>query len=228
MIMKILRNLRFYYLKNVKWKHFEIGDNLYAGRRVSLYAKNSLRIGQNFYIGRDSQIETDCTIGDNVIFGNKVAIVGKYDHHYQQLGVPIRLASRIRDIDYNWKGLDCMTTIEDDVWIGYGSIIMGGVRIKKGTIIASGSVVTKDTDGYSIYGGNPAKKIRSRFETDEDLDEHIAKEPMVLQACKEYKGVTGLGNEFLSGLDANASLNNKSDHLRQNVLSTPKKLGNDY
>ena len=203
MIIETLRNLRFYYLKNIKWKHFDIGDNIYAGRRISLWAKNSIRIGHNFYIGRDSQIETDCTIGDNVIFGNKVAIVGKYDHHFQQLGVPIRLASRIRDTDYNWKGLDCMTTIEDDVWIGYGSIIMGGVHLKKGTIIAAGSVVTKDTEAYSIYGGNPAKKLRSRFENKEDLDKHIAMEPLVLEACKKYKGVIGVGAEFLSDVKKN-------------------------
>lgn len=203
--METLRKFRFYYLKNIKWRHFDIGDNLYAGRRISLWAKNSIRIGNNFYIGRDSQIETDCTIGDNVILGNKVAIVGKYDHHFQQLGVPVRLASRIRDADYNWKGLGSMTTIENDVWIGYGSIIMGGVNIKKGAIIAAGSVVTKDTESYSIYGGNPAKKLRARFDTKEDLDKHIAMEPLVLVACKKYKGITGVGAEFLSNVTSNKS-----------------------
>lgn len=202
MILQILRNLRFYYLKNVKWKHFEIGNNIYVGKRVVIWAKNSIRIGHNFYIGRDSQIETDCTIGDNVIFGNKVAIVGKYDHHFQQIGVPIRLASRIRDVDYSWKGLDCMTYIEDDVWIGYGSIIMGGVHLKKGTIIAAGSVVTKNTEAYSIYGGNPARKIRARFETTEDLEQHMALEPVVLNSLKKYKGVQGLGADYVSRITA--------------------------
>ncbi len=168
-----------------------------------MWARNSIRIGDNFYIGRDSQIETDCTIGDNVIFGNKVAIVGKYDHHFQQVGVPIRLASRIRDLDYDWKGLDSMTTIEDDVWVGYGSVIMGGVTIKKGTIIAAGSVVTKSTEPYSIYGGNPAKKIRSRFETEDDLQEHIALEPSVLKYFKKYRGVSGIGMNKLSEIKRN-------------------------
>ncbi len=190
-IKNVIRRLRFYYLKNIRWKNYTIGTNFYAGMRVNFWAKNSLVIGKNFYIGRDSQIETDCLIGDNVIFGNKVAIVGKYDHHYQQLGVPIRMASRIRDEDYNWKGLDSKTIIEDDVWIGYGAIIMSGVTIKKGSIIAAGSVVTKDTEPYSIFGGNPAKKITNRFSSEEDLKNHIKLEKDFLSKNNSYVGVKG-------------------------------------
>jgi len=53
--------------------------------------------------------------------------------------------------------------IEDDVWIGTNSIILSGLTISKGTIVAAGSVVTKSTFPYSIVGGNPAKLIRMRF-----------------------------------------------------------------
>lgn len=53
--------------------------------------------------------------------------------------------------------------IEDDVWIGYGSIIMSGVKIGQGAIIAAGAVVTKDIPPYAIVGGVPAKVIRFRF-----------------------------------------------------------------
>jgi chloramphenicol O-acetyltransferase type B len=62
-----------------------------------MYAKHSISAGDNFYIGKFSQIETDAEIGDNVSIANSVAFVGKYDHHYQQIGVPIRLASQISD-----------------------------------------------------------------------------------------------------------------------------------
>ena len=113
MIKDLVKKLRFYYLRKVKWREFKIGKNMYVGLRVNLWAKQTLTIGDNFYMGRDSQIETDCVIGDNVMFGNKVAIVGKYDHNFKQLGVPVRLASSIRDADYNWKRLDCITIIED-------------------------------------------------------------------------------------------------------------------
>lgn len=56
------------------------------------------------------------------------------------------------------------TEIGNDVWIGYRSLIMPGVRIGDGAIIATASVVTKDIPPYSISGGNPAQLIRMRFD----------------------------------------------------------------
>jgi acetyltransferase-like isoleucine patch superfamily enzyme len=50
--------------------------------------------------------------------------------------------------------------IEDDVWIGAGAIILPGVRIGRHSVIAAGSVVTKSVDAYSVYAGNPARKIK--------------------------------------------------------------------
>lgn len=53
--------------------------------------------------------------------------------------------------------------INDDVWIGMDSMILSGVTIGKGAIIAARSVVTKDIPPYAIVGGNPAKFIKYRF-----------------------------------------------------------------
>lgn len=169
----ILKKIRDWYLIRYKWNHFRIGKNLHAGRGVFLWAKDSISIGDNFYIGKYSIIESDALIGNNVIFANHVSLIGRYDHHFQQLGVPIRLAMQIRDNDYDWKGLGQKIVIEDDVWIGLGSIVLSGVTIKTGSIIAAGSVVTKDVEPYSIYAGNPAKKIRDRFDNINQLQEHI-------------------------------------------------------
>lgn len=58
------------------------------------------------------------------------------------------------------------TVVGHDVWIGYGSLIMPGVTIGNGAIIAAGSVVTRDVPGYAIVGGNPAALIRHRFDSD--------------------------------------------------------------
>ena len=52
--------------------------------------------------------------------------------------------------------------IEDDVWIGLRSILTPGRHVQKGTIVAIGSVLTKDFPPYSVVGGNPAKVIKSR------------------------------------------------------------------
>lgn len=59
--------------------------------------------------------------------------------------------------------------IGNDVWIGRKSIIMPGVKIGDGAIIASYSVVTKDVPAYGVVGGNPAKLIKKRFD-DELID----------------------------------------------------------
>lgn len=61
---------------------------------------------------------------------------------------------------YPYKG---DTVIGNDVWLGYGSTIMPGVRIGDGAIIASNSTVTKDVLPYAVVGGNPARLIRMRF-----------------------------------------------------------------
>lgn len=55
----------------------------------------------------------------------------------------------------------------------HGAIIMGGVRIGDGAIIAAGSVVTKDVAPCTIVGGNPAKYIKNRFDTEKNNNQHI-------------------------------------------------------
>jgi len=174
-MIQFFKKLRDLYLCKIKYRKYQIGNGFHSGIRVRLWAKTILNIGENFYIGRDSFIETDCIIGNNVILANKVGIVGKFDHHYQQIGTPIRLASSIRDLDYSWKGLNLITRIGNDVWIGCNATIIQGVNIHEGAIIAAGSVVTKDVESYTIYGGNPAKKIANRFENVQDLETHIKK-----------------------------------------------------
>ena len=53
--------------------------------------------------------------------------------------------------------------VDDDVWIGYGALIMSGVHIGQGAVVAAGAVVTKDVPPYAIVGGVPAKVIKYRF-----------------------------------------------------------------
>lgn len=56
--------------------------------------------------------------------------------------------------------------IGDDVWIGHGALILSGVEIGQGAVVAAGSVVTKDVPPYAVVGGVPAKIIKYRFEAD--------------------------------------------------------------
>ena len=56
-----------------------------------------------------------------------------------------------------------VTVLGNDVWIGHNAIIVGGVTIGNGVIIAAGSVVTKDVESYTVVAGVPAKSIKKRF-----------------------------------------------------------------
>ena len=56
------------------------------------------------------------------------------------------------------------TVIGNDVWIGYGAILMPGVQVGDGAIIASHALVTRSVEPYTIVGGNPAQEIRKRFD----------------------------------------------------------------
>lgn len=173
--IRYIKDTRDLFLKHIIWRRYTIGKRFHCGRGVFLWARNEITIGDDFYIGKYSIIETNCRIGNGVIIANHVGIVGRYDHCYQQVGVPIRRALSIRDKEYDWKGKDEMTIIGDDVWIGFGATVMSGVNIANGTIIAAGAVVTKDTEPYSIYAGVPAKKISDRFDSIIKLNNHINK-----------------------------------------------------
>ncbi|MGW6841737.1 CatB-related O-acetyltransferase [Streptomyces sp. NPDC054958] len=59
------------------------------------------------------------------------------------------------------------TVVGNDVWLGYHAMVMPGVRIGHGAVIASGAVVVEDVPDYGIVGGNPAKLIRSRFSAED-------------------------------------------------------------
>lgn len=90
-------------------------------------------------IGKDVMIASHCTI-------NTVS------HHAGDTSIPM-----------NGQGIYTdPVVIEDDVWLGIGSIILQGVRIGKGSIIGAGAVVTHDIPPYSVAVGTPAKVIRKR------------------------------------------------------------------
>lgn len=67
-------------------------------------------------------------------------------------------------IKYNQASKKPLPIIGNDVWIGYGAVVLNGVTIGDGAVIAAGAVVTKDVPPYAVVGGNPAKIIKYRFD----------------------------------------------------------------
>jgi acetyltransferase-like isoleucine patch superfamily enzyme len=163
-IMKLIKTAYTFYFKYIKYHKYEFGKDFYAGLNVRLWAKTTMKFGNSVYIGRNSLIQTNCIVGDFVLFGERVAIIGRHDHDFLQVGVPISIANKIRDIDSPLSS--SITYIGNDVWLGFGVIVLGGVNIADGCIIAAGSIVTKDLEPYSIYAGAPAKKIKKRFNSE--------------------------------------------------------------
>lgn len=99
-------------------------------------------------------------IGDYVSIGPEAVILmgGNHTHRTDWFSC-FPFADKITE-SYCAKG---PTVIGDGVWIGLRAIIMPGVTIGEGAIVAAGAVVVKNLEPYTIYGGNPAKEIRKRF-----------------------------------------------------------------
>lgn len=135
-----------------------------VGKHVSFIKGMSVEMGENVQFGPYCSVSSDIKFGSNILMAGHVYFIGKNDHSYN---VPGQL------IWDGVRGIDKKTIIQDDVWIGYNSIIIGGVNIGRGSIIAAGSVVTKDVPPCEIWGGNPAKKIKDRFQFNEDKLRHI-------------------------------------------------------
>lgn len=123
-----------------------VGNKVLLHRYVKLSAYGGkIDIGNNTYIGDRTEIHS----GESITIGNNVNI--SWD-------------CNILDRDYHGfeseKEITKSVTICDNVWIGCRSIILKGVTIGEGSVVAAGSVVTKDVPPKCLVGGNPAKVIK--------------------------------------------------------------------
>ena len=126
-----------------------LGDRVFLHRYVKLSAYGGrIEIGSNSYIGDRTEIHA----GELVKIGN---------------GVNIAWDCNILDRDYHaFNGEQEVikpVVIEDNVWIGVGSLILKGITIGEGAVIAAGSVVTRDVPSRCLVAGNPAKVIKENI-----------------------------------------------------------------
>lgn len=114
----------------------------------------SLTLGDRVVIGARANIRAAggaINIGDNVLVAQNVSIIAA--NHSVRLDLPYR--------DSSWDATRTGVSIEQNVWIGANVIILPGVAIGANSIVAAGSVVTRVIPSNEIWGGVPAKKIRS-------------------------------------------------------------------
>jgi len=137
-------------LFNLKNKILGFG---YYGKGSSVRGRFICNFPENVFLGDRVFVNYDCiflsdnliAVGSNVLLGPRVGI----------------FTSNHRLNNDNYFTLESYpVSIEKNSWIGAYSIILPGVNIAEGTCVGAGSVVTKSTEPYSLYAGNPAQKIK--------------------------------------------------------------------
>lgn len=159
-LRKLYRDLRMYLIRK-RYNFKNVHNTFYLGGKSKI--SSDLIAGPYSYIGPNCKIYPKVKIGDYSMLANSVSIIGG-DHNFKNPKLPIIFSGR---------GVLEETIIGKDVWIGAYVKINTGVKIGDGAIIAMGSVVTKDVEPYTIYGGVPAKKIKNRFDSIENQNKYI-------------------------------------------------------
>jgi len=145
---------RFYRQKSWCWRvlGFDISPTARIVSSCKIWADGDVHIGDDSFIGHDSLIIASggmaVNIGVSCDISSRVLITTG-SHEIDMLG------------DHSaGQGLSEAITIKDGVWIGIGSIVLGGVTVGEKSIIAAGSVVTTDIPAYVIAGGVPCRPIK--------------------------------------------------------------------
>lgn len=132
-------------------KNVSIGEYTYGNPKIERFNQNDKLI-----IGKFCSISSEVTI-----------LIGKGHNTHSASTYPFSTfigARRANIKRIPGKGMQYKdTVIGNDVWIGYGALILSGVTIGDGAVIGAGAVVSKDVEPYSIVVGSPLKHIRYRF-----------------------------------------------------------------
>ena len=127
-----------------------VGKNVNIEKGAKL--QSQISIGDNSGLGVNSDINGPVQIGKNVLMAPDV-IIYTQNHSTNRIDLPIAE-----------QGYDEIkpVIIDDDVWICRRVIILPGVHVHKGAVLAAGAVITKDVPEYAVVGGNPAKVLKIR------------------------------------------------------------------
>jgi acetyltransferase-like isoleucine patch superfamily enzyme len=123
-----------------------VGDHTYIQKRATIFNAN---------IGKFCSIASGVSIGPGI---HKMDGISTHPVFFLK-NTPLKKIYSNKDLFQSSK----VTTIGNDVWIGERAILIDGITVGTGAIIAAGSVVTKDVEPYSVVGGVPAKHIKYRF-----------------------------------------------------------------
>ncbi len=134
------------------------------------FSYENIEVGNDVSLGSGAVLmasESKILIGNKVMFGPGITVVGGNHNTTKQGRFMYDVTEKREEDDQN-------VVIEDDVWVGCGAIILKGVRVGRGSIIAAGALVHRDVPPYTIVAGVPAKIVGVRFEDFEILRNHDA------------------------------------------------------
>ena len=138
-----------YFVFEIENGRIEIGNRSYIGGGMFICI-------EKISIGDDVLVSWGCTFMDN----NAHSLLASERKNDVQIYIN-SVKSINKDFSRNWGQVKMAPIIiKNKAWIGFNCIILKGVTIGEGAIVAAGSVVTSDVPDYAIYGGNPAKLIR--------------------------------------------------------------------
>ena len=171
----ILKTLKFGKLNNMIvsiLSKIEGGQMCSKSLRLATKSKYNVSVGMYSY---GSCFSRDFNLGGAVEIGNYCSVAENVRYFGANHPVESLSTSPLfynRSFGFDVQDIDRHTLfIENDVWIGYGTIIVSGCKkIGQGAIIGAGSIVTQNVPPYAIVAGNPAKIVRYRF-SDETINE---------------------------------------------------------
>ena len=134
----------------------KVGKNLMLVPFGSVFSAETIELGHNVFIGQQAYFGGIITIGNNVMFGPRVTIVGA-DHLFAVEGESVRFLK-----PHSLENARPVS-IEDEAWIGANAILIGEITVGMGAVVGAGSVVTSDVPPFTIVGGNPARTLRRIF-----------------------------------------------------------------
>jgi maltose O-acetyltransferase len=149
-------SIRNWYYRSIM--HFEFKKNVSVHMNCIFFAAGYLTVGDHSVLNARCIIDNrgSITIGKSVSISGDVTILTA-DHDVNSI---------------SFEGKERLVVIDDFVWIGTKALILPGVVLGEGCVVAAGSVVTKDVQPYEIVGGVPAKKIGEREKHDYTYQTH--------------------------------------------------------
>ena len=156
---------------DARYQNNRISSNVNLGGAVlngGCVIKEGVFISGDVAIGKYSTLARECIlhggrirIGNYCQFGPRVAIYG-VNHPTHRITTYIN--KNLFDGRLSPEKAGEPVEVGNDVWIGYGAILLPGVKIGNGAIIGAGAVVSKDVSAYEVAVGNPARVIKKRFD----------------------------------------------------------------